>query len=332
MKDQPEQGRQAPTRPAAANGDTPASPLAAFEGARPPAPAWFTDAIAREPARTHHTVEGARIETLSWGERGKPGLLLLHGNGAHADWWSFIAPFFADDYRVAALSWSGMGGSDWREHYTLDLFVAEILGVAEAEGLFEAGKPVAIGHSFGGMPLVAAAARHGERLRGAIIADSPLMPAERRQARRSRRGQPKDPRPTQVYPTIETALARFRFMPPQGCDNLYIADHIARTSLREVPAQADMPGGYTWRFDPFMWKDYHAGNSSIDLANVKCPVALLFGARSSFLAEDVVPYMSDLAPAGTPVVMLPEAEHHLMVDQPLAFVTTVRTLLATWAR
>ena len=37
-------------------------------------------------------------------------LLFLHGNGAHADWWSFIAPFFAAEYRVAALSWSGMGG------------------------------------------------------------------------------------------------------------------------------------------------------------------------------------------------------------------------------
>ena len=49
-----------------------------------------------------------------------------NGNGAHADWWSFIAPFFAAHYRVAALSWSGMGGSDWREHYTLEAFVDEM--------------------------------------------------------------------------------------------------------------------------------------------------------------------------------------------------------------
>src|SRR3712207_9584205 len=64
---------------------------------------------------------------------GKPGLLFLHGNGAHADWWSFIAPFFADTHRVAALSWSGMGGSDHRERYSIDGFVAEAFGVAEAE-------------------------------------------------------------------------------------------------------------------------------------------------------------------------------------------------------
>jgi hypothetical protein len=33
--------------------------------------------------------------------------LLLHGNGAHADWWSFIAPYLANNFRVAAMSWSG---------------------------------------------------------------------------------------------------------------------------------------------------------------------------------------------------------------------------------
>ena len=92
----------------------PASLLAPFQGAPPPTPAWFDAAIAQAPERTMITVEGANIELLTWGEVGKPGLLLLHGNGAHADWWSFIAPFFAKDWRVAAISWSGMGGSDWR--------------------------------------------------------------------------------------------------------------------------------------------------------------------------------------------------------------------------
>src|SRR3546814_1904126 len=62
-------------------------------------------------------VSGTAIETLAWGERGKPGLLFLHGNGGHADWWRFIAPFFASDWRVGAISWSGMGRSGWRKSY-----------------------------------------------------------------------------------------------------------------------------------------------------------------------------------------------------------------------
>ena len=72
-----------------------AAPLAPFGGQVPPAPAWFEAAVAQTPERSALAVEGADIELLTWGRVGKPGLLFLHGNGAHADWWSFIAPFFA---------------------------------------------------------------------------------------------------------------------------------------------------------------------------------------------------------------------------------------------
>src|SRR5580658_2993680 len=128
-----------------------ASPLAPFAGAKPPAPAWFNDVIAKEPERSFVTVEGAKIELLTWGEVAKPGLILVHGNSAHADWWSFIAPFLADEYRVAALSLSGMGGSDWRETYSFETYASEIHACAQAAGLYESEvKPVYIGHSFGG--------------------------------------------------------------------------------------------------------------------------------------------------------------------------------------
>src|SRR6516164_9545777 len=93
------------------------SPLAPFKGEKPPAPAWFEKALADAPERSLVRVEGANIELLTWGEVGKPGLIFVHGNSAHADWWSFIAPFLAGDYRVAAISFSGMGDSDWRETY-----------------------------------------------------------------------------------------------------------------------------------------------------------------------------------------------------------------------
>jgi len=103
-----------------------ASPLASFGGASPPCPTWFSAALARAPERALVPVLGADIELLTWGAVGKPGLIFVHGNSAHADWWSFIAPFLAGDYRVAALSLSGMGGSDWRETYSFETFAAEI--------------------------------------------------------------------------------------------------------------------------------------------------------------------------------------------------------------
>src|SRR5690606_30970270 len=61
------------------------------------APAWFEAALAEAPARSFVEVEGARIETLAWGEVGRPGVMLLHGKGCHADLWTFIAPFLATE-------------------------------------------------------------------------------------------------------------------------------------------------------------------------------------------------------------------------------------------
>lgn len=300
------------------------APLAPFGGARPPAPAWFDVALARAPARRFIEIEGTRIESLSWGERGKPGLLFLHGNGAHADWWSFIAPFFADSHRVTALSWSGMGGSDHRPSYSLDNFIAEAFGVAEAEGLFEADeKPVFVAHSFGGVPLMGCAGRHGERLQAAVMVDTPVRsPAQEAERRRRPTNQPA--RPHRVYPSIEAALARFRFAPEQPCDTLYIADFIARTSLKEVE------GGWIWKFDPFLWNDFRMSDIGPLLSKVRCPFALMWGERSILMPPEVIDHMTSIAPPDAPKIVIPDAAHHVMIDQPLAFVSALRALLAGW--
>src|SRR6201996_2119693 len=137
------------------------SPLA---GPKPPAPALFDAALAKQPERSFVPVDGANIEMLTWGQVGKPGLILVHGNSAHADWWSFIAPFLADEYRVAALSLSGMGDSDWRETYDFATFADEIWACAKAAGLYEAPvKPIYIGHSFGGSQVFYSATKHPKR-------------------------------------------------------------------------------------------------------------------------------------------------------------------------
>jgi pimeloyl-ACP methyl ester carboxylesterase len=37
-----------------------------------------------------------------------------------------------------------------------------------------------------------------------------------------------------------------------------------------------------------------------------------------------------MIPAPAPHVVLPDSEHHVMVDQPLALVAAMRAMLATW--
>ncbi len=308
----------------AGDADNLRAPLAPFGGATPPAPAWFDAVLAQAPERRLVEVDGARIESLSWGERGKPGLLFMHGNGANADWWSFIAPFFAAGYRVAALSWSGMGDSDHRERYSLDLFVAEAFGVAEAEGLFDATvKPIFVAHSFGGFPLMACASRHGDRLGAAVMVDTPVRSREEEAERR--RSRPDGPaRPHRLYPTLEEALRRFRFAPEQPCDNLFIADLIARRSLRETE------GGWVWKFDPFPWSEFTIGDTRSLLSGVACPFALIWGDRSMLMPAELTERMLALLPAGSPAIAIPDAAHHVMVDQPLAFVSALRALFAAW--
>ena len=56
---------------------------------------------------------------------------------------------------VAALDLSGHGDSGRRETYSLDLWAAEVLGVAEDAGI--AGPPTVIGHSMGGFVTLRAA-------------------------------------------------------------------------------------------------------------------------------------------------------------------------------
>ena len=300
-----------------------ASLLAPFQGEKPPSPAWFDAAIAQAPQRSMIAVEGADIELLTWGEVGKPGLLFLHGNGAHADWWSFIAPFFTKDWRVAAISWAGMGDSDWREAYSGETFAAEIFAAIDAAELEAGGiKPILVGHSFGGFPTLYCAALHADRLRGVVMADSSIQPPEKRW-----KGPP--PRPdaaNRVYPTLEAALARFRLAPPQPCENLYIADFIARRSLKAVD------GGWTWKFDPAIWQRFKMPDLGALLTQIACPAALMWGERSNLMHAETLDYMIAQMPKDVLLLPLPDADHHVMIDQPLAFVAGLRGLLAAFER
>jgi pimeloyl-ACP methyl ester carboxylesterase len=305
-----------------------ASPLEPFHGEPPEAPQWFSNALRQAPKRMFVTVADAKIETLIWEPAEaptKPGLLLVHGSGAHADWWSFIAPYLAQGRRVVAFSFSGMGRSDWRPRYTRELFASEVMEVAAATGLFDGGAPIVVGHSFGGRVAIVLAATEGEKFRAAVIVDPPVFAPDRQRPARSAAHEFK---PHRVYPTFAAAMARFRFAPMQPCANLFIADHIARLGLHEAPGG----GGWTWRFDPFLWKDMQREDPTPFLRGVRCPVALIRGGVSKLMRREDALYMMGLLPEGSPYLEIPEADHHVMVDQPLAFAAGLDGLIAGWPR
>ena len=301
------------------------APLAAFHGLKPPAPAWFVRAIAEEPERTFIEVEGAKVEILAWGERARPGLMFLHGGAAHAEWWSFIAPFFAKDYRVVAPTFTGMGRSDWREHYLFEQFVREAREAGRAGGAFDAGPPVVVGHSFGGRTAMGFSRDFGPELKGAVMVDPPFFAPQNVRP-------PSPPRPTKarrVQNSLAAIVARFRLMPPQPCDNLFILDHIARRSAREVVDNDGKPG-FALCFDPHFWEKFTRIDPVPIVSSAHCPLALVRGAKSQLFTSVDADYLLSLIAPGSPHIEIPEAEHHVMIDQPLAFISALRALLSVW--
>jgi pimeloyl-ACP methyl ester carboxylesterase len=283
------------------------------------APRWFTDALATP--REHRTTEfaGTSIHRIVWGDRTKPGLVLVHGGAAHAEWWSFIAPFLTRQYYVVAPDLSGHGDSGWREHYPRRVFADEIMAVIDDEKFV--GPPVIVGHSMGGLVSIVAASLYGDRLAGAVIVDSPVRKPDPESQERAARG---SARPTRVYPDLETAVSRFRLLPSQPCDNAFILEHLARTSVRKVDQ------GFTWKFDPRVFVDFSLEAMHDYLATTRCRVALFRGEHSVVVPPETGEYMYQLLERNSPLVEIPEAHHHLFLDQPLAFVAALRTLLADW--
>ncbi len=256
---------------------------------------------------------------MRWGAGVKPGLVLVHGGAAHAEWWSFVAPLLARQYDVVALDLSGHGESGRRPEYPRRQWADEVMAVI-SDARF-VGPPVLVGHSLGGLVSIVAASVYGDRLAGAVIVDAPV----RKPDPESQEGEVgKSFRNPKVYPTLAEAVARFRLIPAQPCDNAFILEHIARTSLRPVE------GGFTWKFDPRVFIRVSLEKMSDHLANTRCRIALLRGEHSIVVPPETGEYMYGLLQRSSPLVEIPEAHHHLFLDQPLAFVSAVRALLADW--
>ena len=302
------------------------------------APDWFRHAIAQPVHSRFLEVAGCRIHYLAWFDPdakneikpARPGLLLIHGGGAHANWWRFIAPFFMATNRVCAIDLSGMGDSGDRNLYQSETWTSEIEGVLHDAGLYPSDadiiktKPLIVGHSFGGFMAMKFGAESRLPLGGTVIVDSPVQdPTDTplpEPAASTRTSPP-------IYPDRETALSRFRLMPEQPCKNSYITNFIAQTSIKECT------GGWTWKFDFQVMGSRRFGEPyRAELKALKGRAALIHGQKSAIVSPRTVSYMSKLMGPTAPVIEIPEAHHHVMLDQPLAFVSTLRAILDAWSR
>jgi pimeloyl-ACP methyl ester carboxylesterase len=130
-------------------------------------------------------------------------------------------------------------------------------------------------------------------------------------------------RPPRIVDNKEDLIKRFRLMPPQACVNQYLVDYIADHSTRQTET------GWAWTFDPAAYDGLVIGSDHSEiLSNLQCPVGFYYGEHTvEFNARSGVKGMADLLPEGSPVLGLKDAQHHLMLDQPLPFIENLDQLI-----
>lgn len=271
------------------------------------------------PAR-HLSIDGLRLAAIDHGREGSregPPILLLHGGMAHARWFDPLGPLLAEVGRPVALDRRGHGESDWtvRERYGWERDLADVV---EAMRILDPRRWVLVGHSQGGLLAGDLASRREAPLRGLVLLDAPLFlgtPAMRSTGDRLSRI------PQMRWPSLESAVAGFRPFPlphriPPG--------RLAR--LASDSFKPDGEGGYTSRFH---WKVFRAdpgggpGKGFADrLRRIDVPTLCLRGDASTILsAEDHEEMLRRIE--GSRGVVVPDATHHLHVEQPRAVAAAI---------
>ena len=283
------------------------------------APDWFVEAVATPANDCFLDTADCRLHYRRYAAiPGRPLLAFVHGHGAHCRWWDFIAPAFTQDYNVISIDLAGAGDSGHRDTYSAMSFSQDLIDICRAESEHPAW---IVGHSFGGSMTRIAGYRFGNELAGIVLADSvisdhkatrPTLPASSGRVR--------------YYGTLEQGKRRFRLRPPQPCENGYIIDYIAGHSLRETPA------GFCFKLDQDVFakmvepEGVELPDGVTTLQEMACPAALIYGEQSRFYP----PASLEIAARALPpdrIVGIPDAYHHLFLDQPLDFIERLTALL-----
>lgn len=282
----------------------------------------MTDSIpfACETARIRTLKVGPlALNALEWGEPGRPALCFLHGGSAHAHWFDWVVPTFADRYHVLSLDQRGHGASDWAPDpaYATEDFAGDLVGVMEAMGW---ARMTVIGHSMGGHNAMGFAAWHPDRVERLVVVDSrPSIPAERLQTmhRRGDRGPMR-------HETLDSALRSFRLLPRETVAEPHLLEHLARQGITE------RDGRFLYRFDPACNGRRRPTDGWALLDRIAAPTLLVRGEHSPILPREMATEMlARLRPARLEEIA--GTYHHLVLDAPRAFAQVLEAFLSETA-
>jgi pimeloyl-ACP methyl ester carboxylesterase len=268
-----------------------------------------------------HLLEGSpRLHYLEWNPHVPRTVILLHGNTANAWWWEPVARVIAAEYRLLALDQRGHGDSQWARpaayspiDYANDIarFVAHATANAE--------KPVVVGHSMGGMNVLAFARAHPDSARGAIAIDVPVTSTRGRDRYLERLKS----LPVVTYPDLATAKARFRLIPKEGAVAADVLHEIAEKSL----ARTD-EGRWTLKFDR---ECFFGGDGMVVLEVIKqitIPMMLVRAGHSRIMTAEGLEHARTANPNAR-LVTIADAHHHVILEKPEAVARVIEEFAAS---
>ena len=279
-------------------------------------PEWFWDAIRHKSIDRMVEVEECDVCYRRWGSGTGQPLLFVHGMYGHSRWWDFIAPHFLDHYDPIAMDLTGMGDSDFRYEYDGATFANEIKAVCDDAEVSD--DVILIAHSFGGRMAVKASATYEDRFKALILVDSGMHSPDEELPDYPPMGGGR----TKTYPNRELAESRFRLYPPQPCKNEFLLQYIAKHSLMPVE------GGFSWKYDEDLpTAMVNVESDPVEFESLTLPSAIIYGANSISFTNETLEYTSSLLPNLVSTEVVDDAQHHVFLDQPLAFIEKLKNVL-----
>jgi|TARA_B100001964_G_scaffold213526_1_gene250462 non-heme chloroperoxidase len=270
-------------------------------------------------------VDGLGIAADTWGKKGDPLVLLLHGGGQTRHAWKGTGEEIAGSgYRTVSLDARGHGDSDWAKDgaYDQDSMIDDLVAVVND---LDDPHPVLVGASMGGSVCLCAVGEGRVDARALVLVD--------------------------MAPQIEKEGAQrildFMAQKPEGFESLEeVAEAIAsyqphRTRPRALDGlkknvRLDENDRLRWHWDPAWLGDKHFGeigarldrlqNSAEKLPGMNIPTLLVRGGLSDVLSEAGAQAFLETCPHAK-YVNVTEAAHMMAGDRNDLFTTAVADFL-----
>lgn len=260
-------------------------------------------AVVERATQKQVDVAGARVTYRLWPSVREHTVVLLHGSGAHGLWFAGMVPYLAALGQVVAVDFSGHGDSQWRDTYRPDLWANEVEAVLRD---VSATTVSVVAHSMGGYVAAELLARPHLTVDDATVFDTRFRAKDGAPSPYSRT--PRSTLPT--YSSFDTIRARFRYIPAQPDVNPELTDVIAREAIGMHPT------GYGWKVDPMTFGTFRGYPFDQVLARISVPVTYVYGGKSDVCDATSAAFVAEHWGGEVTVGSLPDAYHHLVIDDP----------------